>query len=155
MPRPDLFYFSAEPIMFILRLAYFGPSSFYALKVDIFFSRACILGGSSKLSTSDDDSSEESLIPYCLLSSFSSYFFFLSLIAEVLSTWSKASMITARMTLSRKNDPTTTNRILKPIAIHAWEESQRLYIRSVQPSRVIIWKMVIRARKMLSNVVMP
>ena len=118
-PAPDFFMSWDEFIMLILRLAYFGPSPIYALTLESFFSRTCILGGSSKLSTSDDDSSEESLIPYCFFSSFSSYFFFLSLIAEVLSTWSKASMITARMTFSRKNDPTTTNRIQNPIAIHA------------------------------------
>jgi hypothetical protein len=103
----------------ILRLAYFGRSLFYALRVESFFSSTFVSGGSSILSTSDDDSSEESLIPYCFFSSFSSYFFFLSLIAEVLSTWSKASMITARMTFNRKNDPTTTNSMQNPIAIHA------------------------------------
>lgn len=46
------------------------------------------------------------------------------------------------MTFNRKKEPTMTRRTQKIMAIQAIDASLKLYIRDVQPSSVIITKMV-------------
>ena len=68
---------------------------------------------------------------------------------------SSESVITARMTLSKKKEPMMTIRMQKMTAIQAGPVSYRLYIRLVHPSSVIIWNMVSTATTISSKCTMP
>ena len=59
------------------------------------------------------------------------------------------------MTLSRKNEPIIVSATQKKTDIHQMFESMRLYMTMVQPSSVIIWKIVSRAHAKLSKHIMP
>ena len=67
----------------------------------------------------------------------------------------KASAKTARMTLRSKKEPMTTRKTENITPIHQMFESIRLYMTIVQPSNVIIWKIVSKAQARLSKLIMP
>ena len=64
-------------------------------------------------------------------------------------------MITTRITLSRKKAPKKTRRMKKIAAMAGEPESISMYIKSLQPSKVIDWKIVSMPTPILSKVVMP
>jgi len=64
-------------------------------------------------------------------------------------------MMTARITLSKKKEPTSTSIMQKISASHYGEASDKLYIRVDHPSRVITWKIVIKPSMTLSKVMIP
>lgn len=72
-----------------------------------------------------------------------------------LSTLFRASAKTAKITFKRKNEPIMTRSTQKRTAIQAMLESIKLYITMVQPSSVIIWKMLSMAQAKLSKLTIP
>lgn len=146
--RSELYFSSSKIPLTLLILSWGGPLSVKSPAYSV------------KSSPSPDDTSDSSHSANC----FSSSFYFLSLSSNSFYSFacsffalylSNSTMITARMRLSRKKAPMRTRRQKYIIDIAIILESIRLYIMNTHPSRVIAWKIEMRAYPRWSNPVIP